>query len=304
MPLFPQKWSSVGPVAIGVLLLAAIVSPATAGSVPQHESCNQTFNMEGPRLYLPATNNATIGGHHDWPANTNIADVLQFPNDSSVNNISNDSVKIKDNRWIATIDLSSIEEGRTFLARLEHEGQVVETVEGTVGNASASVSFDNQTVSGSTPVLTIRRVHLDLGGFVAIHHNSSLGPIVGVSDYLPPGTHENVTVRPETQMTGPTKLVAVAHLDSDCDRDFERVIRDEDGAYVERRTTLNPGAVAATVIFSSPTSSQSPSPTSDSPVSPTPSVQRTPTSTGTIITTPGLSFGSAFVALIGLMYFK
>jgi len=63
--------------------------------------------------------------------------------------------------------------------------------------ANASVTFDDQTAENGT--VTVATVTVADGGYVTIHDDSlrdgdAIGSVVGVSEYLEPGTHENVTV--------------------------------------------------------------------------------------------------------------
>lgn len=295
----PERPSSFV-LAVGGLLMAALVATPTVAHPHEDEECSPYIDVDGPRLYLPANEDATVTGHHDWSANTSATIVLQFGDDQSPTGLRNDSVRVHDDRWKATFDLSAVEEGRTFVARLGRDGRVIDTAAGEVGNASATMTFENQTASGSPAMLTIQRVHLDLGGFVAIHDDSHRGPIVGFSRYLPPGTHENVDVELDATMSGQTRLVAVAHLDSDCDEAFQLVIRDEDGPYVENGTARGPEADAATVRVSTPMPSPSPTATSlpSSPGSPEPDAP-TDSAARTTTTLPGVGVGATLVALAG-----
>ncbi len=79
-----------------------------------------------------------------------------------------------------------------------------ESVDGVVADAlqdemqtNASVTFDDQDASGDA--VTVQSVTVPDGGYVAIHDSALLegdavGSVVGVSEYLEPGTHENVSV--------------------------------------------------------------------------------------------------------------
>ncbi|WP_049898250.1 5'-nucleotidase C-terminal domain-containing protein [Halococcus agarilyticus] len=92
---------------------------------------------------------------------------------------------------------------------------------------SASVTFENQTTDGTT--VTVESVTMSEGGFVAIHNASLfndnvLGSVIGVSEKLSAGTHENVEVTlfdvpgqgfaEDTTLEESGTLIAMPHFDS------------------------------------------------------------------------------------------
>lgn len=81
----------------------------------------------------------------------------------------------------------------------------------------ASVTFEDQTSDGASVV--VASVALPSGGFVVVRAPS--GSIVGVSDYLEPGEHEDVNVTLEDPLAGDSELVAVAHRDTNSNREFD-----------------------------------------------------------------------------------
>lgn len=71
-------------------------------------------------------------------------------------------------------------------------------------------------------VVTLSTVELPEGGFVAIHANTTAGPVVGVSEYL--AASDRITrleIDVDETVSGQSSLVAVAHQDTDGDRQFE-----------------------------------------------------------------------------------
>lgn len=67
----------------------------------------------------------------------------------------------------------------------------------TQGEPTATITITDHTTEGST--VTVSSVTMSEGGFVSIHdyrrfQGQVLGSIIGITDYLPPGTHTNVTV--------------------------------------------------------------------------------------------------------------
>lgn len=282
---------------------AGITTVSAIAGVDSDDDCAAAFDLDGPRLYLPASEDATVEGTRDPGSGTDMSVVVAFDGETSPRIVRNDSVVVDDHgTWRATVDLSGVEEGRVFVATLQRDGDVVESVWGEVGNATATVTVEDQRVTTTGTTLVVRRVHLDLGGFVAIHEGDPSGPIVGVSDFLGPGTHGNVTVELDASFAAPSTLVAIPHRDSDCDETFGFIYGEySDGPYVENTTPLRPVTDVASVTFSTPTLSPtrtampSPSPT------PTPTARDTLTATptGTTTTGPGFGIGPTLVALVG-----
>jgi len=83
----------------------------------------------------------------------------------------------------------------------------------------AQVTFADQTVSGDT--VTVERVSVSEGGFVALRVGSADGEVIGHSDYLAPGQHRDVQVSVDAPFSGERELYAVPHLDTDADREFD-----------------------------------------------------------------------------------
>ncbi|PSQ15340.1 hypothetical protein BRD00_14535 [Halobacteriales archaeon QS_8_69_26] len=85
----------------------------------------------------------------------------------------------------------------------------------------ASVDFADQSTTGET--VTIDRVNLSEGGFVAVSNESGRNPsaVRGVSDYLGPGVHEDVTVTLDQPVESDTTLYATAHTDDNANRLFD-----------------------------------------------------------------------------------
>jgi membrane-bound metal-dependent hydrolase YbcI (DUF457 family) len=109
------------------------------------------------------------------------------------------------------------------------------------------VRFTDQQLrhAGGSPVLTVENATLPKGGFIAIHDKRYLGPTrnpldsaIGISGYLKPGSHQNVTVRlVNGSVTETQTLVAVAYLDTDGDHryDFVTTGGKTDYSYVTRQ---------------------------------------------------------------------
>lgn len=93
---------------------------------------------------------------------------------------------------------------------------------------TADLRFTGHSTYGSTVV--VRQANLSAGGFVVIHAQDSNGPIIGVSEYLGPGSHEDVQVQlfdvpgqefNQSRLEESQRLVASAYLDSNNNRRFD-----------------------------------------------------------------------------------
>ena len=122
--------------------------------------------------------------------------------------------------------------------------------------AGAAVTFSDQISDGMT--VTVDAVNTTDGGFVAIHDSSLLegdavGSVVGVSPYLEPGLHENVTVTlfdvpggefDRTELTENQTLIAMPHQDTNANEtfDFVRTNGAVDGPYLDNETPVTDAA--------------------------------------------------------------
>jgi len=125
----------------------------------------------------------------------------------------------------------------------------------------ASVTFDNQTSDGTT--VTVERVALPEDGYVAMHNDSLfdgdvVGSVIGVSDYLEAGVHENVTVTlfdvpgaafADDELNETGTLVAMPHVETGDNEtyDFVRTNGTEDGPFtVDGEAVVDSGVVTVT----------------------------------------------------------
>jgi hypothetical protein len=112
------------------------------------------------------------------------------------------------------------------------------TVRGSLGDPnatpapSANIQFTDQRANGS--VVTVESVTLPQGGFVAVHNESYLRPwgdptqtVLGHSQYLPAGTHQNVSVELTNGFTTQGRsLVAVPSRDTNANQNYDYVETD------------------------------------------------------------------------------
>ena len=96
---------------------------------------------------------------------------------------------------------------------------------------------DTSTAQGDTLVVDGSSIP-EGGGFIVLHDQEELqagntsGSIVGVSDYLEPGIHNEVKIALDEDITQTTTLGAMPHEDSDGDEQFDfTTLGGEDGPY-------------------------------------------------------------------------
>ena len=85
----------------------------------------------------------------------------------------------------------------------------------------ASVAAGTASVSASGDSLTVDSVSTSEGGFLAVYEGGVNGTLLGTSDYLEPGTQEDVRIDLRRSVDSGTSLRFVTHLDTDGDRAFE-----------------------------------------------------------------------------------
>jgi hypothetical protein len=115
---------------------------------------------------------------------------------------------------------------------IEQRVEAIDDLEG-----EARLTFSDQESDGETVV--VDSVELSEGGFVAIHDEGFVSgepieSVVGISEYLEPGEHEDVGIELEESLEDDRELIAVAHLDTNENEAFDYVDSDgeEDVPYV------------------------------------------------------------------------
>lgn len=149
---------------------------------------------------------------------------------------------------------------------------------------TAAVNVTNQTTNGTA--VTVDSVTLPDGGYVGVHRGGYNGSnatqnMVGASEYLGPGTYENVTVRVSGGATGSastltdsTRVSAVVYEDTDGDRAFQYVPSGgiEDQPYLADGTPVAESAFFTVDRPPTPTAqtteTSAPTPTTDKPPTP------------------------------------
>jgi flagellar protein FlaJ len=76
----------------------------------------------------------------------------------------------------------------------------------------ASMTVQNPSISDSE--LTVDSASLSAGGFVVVHDDNMNGDVLGVSGYLVPGSHGDVTIELDNPPSDGQTIVLVAHMDT------------------------------------------------------------------------------------------
>ncbi|NHN47055.1 hypothetical protein G9464_05515 [Halostella sp. JP-L12] len=230
------------------------------GEVAQITLTEQNASFNVSNLSAPA----------DAPVGENVTVNATITNDGEANDTQNvtarlnGSVAAQENVTLdageettVSLNVSADEEGTYYLGVLTRDfGEVQqlnvsEDVEENVTDnetaaPTANVSFENQTSNGSTVV--VDSVNSSNGTFVAIHdatllEGNVIGSVIGVSEYLEQGEHENVSVElynvsganfTESELTENQTLIAMPHLDTNENGTYDFVASEgaEDGPYV------------------------------------------------------------------------
>lgn len=145
--------------------------------------------------------------------------------------ISQSDVTVSENgTFETTIDISRSSSGQTVpVWILGHRATTERTV--VRYDETAALTFRDQVSNGR--ILAADAVRLDAGGFVVVESN---GTQIGVSEYLAPGTHEDVEIELTTTLEEPTNVTAVAHVDRDRNGSFNASVD-----YAYNRTVQNAG---------------------------------------------------------------
>ncbi|ESP88455.1 hypothetical protein K933_08347 [Candidatus Halobonum tyrrellensis G22] len=89
----------------------------------------------------------------------------------------------------------------------------------TAQEANASLTYDDQT---ATDNVTVQSATLPDGGFVVVYNSS--GAVVGTTDALDAGTHENLTVNVTPPFAASGVSFAEIHRDNDSDGSFNATV--------------------------------------------------------------------------------
>ncbi|WP_336337275.1 DUF7282 domain-containing protein [Haloarcula brevis] len=172
--------------------------------------------------------------------------------------------------YTATADFSDYSAGTNFTVQTldvdgdedfsdEEDGRIVE-------GATATVSISNQESDGSEVV--VDSAQLSDGGFIVIHDSSLLegevaGSVVGNSEYLEAGSHEDITITLDEPMDENFTAIAMPHLDTNGNEAYD--FPDADGPYTQNGSAVTDSANVTVVAEEPPETETEPPETETEP---------------------------------------
>ncbi|WP_332898724.1 DUF7282 domain-containing protein [Haladaptatus sp. CMSO5] len=195
-------------------------------------------NLQNGDLTVAKSSSSMVSGTTNVAPGTELTVRLRSSNSDSPF-LKSQTVDVQaDGTFSAEFDMSDVATGAEFTASIRKGGTVLgDEVDGVVGEgASAEVTFDDQETDGSSVVVS--SVTLSEGGFVTIHDATLLdgdatGSVVGTSEYLDAGTHEDVEVSLDSTLEEDQELIAMPHMDSNGNEEYDFVTSEgaDDGPY-------------------------------------------------------------------------
>lgn len=128
----------------------------------------------------------------------------------------------RDGTWQFIDDFSQYNVGSKFTVRVQKGDNEPLTADGEIRGEPEvrTLEFNDQEVLGQ--VVRITEVELNLGGFLAIREGSADGPLLGASEYIEESSPEqNLRVILDEPLASGTTLVAVPHVDSNNNQEFD-----------------------------------------------------------------------------------
>lgn len=220
----------------------------------------------------PAAELSTVGERHEFaePApNQTLRGRTSLPPGSAVtvelraqdaDHRSSETVRVRNdsggvNRFAATFDFSDVPAGTNFTTDVRAESYPELDFDATsVVVSKPTVRADISTVESTGVSIDATLSH---GGFVAVHHGSADGAVLGYSHYLDAGADETAYVGLDPDLESNATLAAVAYRDTDRDGEFDpatdepyasdgSVVADAVEFTVEETTTADPTTRATT----------------------------------------------------------
>ncbi|WP_367175451.1 DUF7282 domain-containing protein [Haloarcula rubripromontorii] len=164
----------------------------------------------------------------------------------------------------ATADFSDYSAGTNFTAQTldvdgdnlgdEEDGQLTDA-------ATATVSISDQESDGSEVV--VDSAQLSEGGFIAVHAGNASGDVVGNSEYLEAGSHEDITITLDEPMDEDFTAVAMPHLDTNGNEAYD--FPGADGPYTANGSAVTDSANVTVGTEEEPTATEEPTETETEP---------------------------------------
>ncbi|MFY4812508.1 DUF7282 domain-containing protein [Haloarcula sp. AONF1] len=206
--------------------------------------------------------------------------------------------------YVATEDFDDYSAGTNFTVQTldvdgdsdfsdEEDGRIVEA-------DTATVNISDQESDGSEVV--VDSAQLSSGGFIAIHEDSASGDVIGNSEYLEPGTYNDLTVTLDEPMDENFTAVAMPHQDTNDNEAYD--FPGDDGPYTQNGSAVTDSAnVTVTAEEPTETETEPPETETEPPETEPPETETEPTDTATEPGTteqtgPGFTAAIALIALV------
>ncbi|WP_058995085.1 BGTF surface domain-containing protein [Haloarcula sp. CBA1127] len=209
-----------------------------------------------------------------------------------------------DGTFTATADFSDYSAGTNFTTQtLDVDGdELGDEEDGQITDAdTATVSISDQESDGSEVV--VDSAQLSAGGFIAVHAGNASGDVVGNSEYLEAGSHEDITITLDEPMDEDFTAVAMPHLDTNGNEAYD--FPDADGPYTANGSAVTDSANVTIATEDTPTDTEEPTETeteppatdeeTDAPATDEPATEETET---TEASGPGFTAAIALIALV------
>ncbi|MFY4812509.1 DUF7282 domain-containing protein [Haloarcula sp. AONF1] len=202
-----------------------------------------TLNLDDDGLVtVSAASAQTVTGDTNVAPGSEIEVEMESENDANPFVIRPEIEVATDGTYTATADFSDYSAGTNFTVQTldvdggddfsdEEDGRIVEA-------GTATVSISEQESTGSEVV--VDSAQLSEGGFIAIHAGNASGDVVGNSEYLGAGSHEDVTITLDEPMDEDFTAVAMPHRDTNSNEAYD--FPDADGPYTSNDTAVTDSA--------------------------------------------------------------
>ncbi|WP_276272921.1 DUF7282 domain-containing protein [Haloarcula litorea] len=279
---------------------------------------NDTFGVEdrdatlngGNDVTVSAADNQTISGTTNLAPGSEVTVRVEDDEDDTAFLKQPTAIVQPDGTFVASTSFTDVSLGTNFTAQTRiSANDVGDAIDGRVVQGPvASVIVTDQESDGET--VTVDSVTLSEGGFVAIHLNNASGDVIGASEYLESGTHEDVEITLDSTRSEDFTAVAMPHLDTDGDETYD--FPDNDGPYTANGSAVTDDA-AITVIDDTTETTEPPTteptteppttePTTEPPTTePTTEPPTTEPTTEPPTTEPTDASGPGFTAVLALV---
>ncbi|WP_424019073.1 type II secretion system F family protein [Halorientalis pallida] len=96
--------------------------------------------------------------------------------------------------------------------------------------SSPVASMNMEAQFGGKAEVNVESASLSEGGFIVVRQSTADGKVLGVSEYLPAGTSEDITIQLSQEVDDEETIVLIPHMDTDDDRTYDEG-NDTDGVY-------------------------------------------------------------------------